>query len=175
MILICFPVSCTHTKSWKPFISSFQICLLNAYYVQDTDSSFAVTFRSSRFELRGSAGLKMTQKQKTHLSKVIHQTKNEKHCMLGFFFSSGVSLCSNFGFSVRHYPVYVNLPFSSPVFWFIWSITLYIQLIAHVFLLPCGNSQTILEWTIRKCKLWKWGQDKRKRKILLSYLLSLMK
>lgn len=51
----------------------------------------------------------------------------------GFFSSSGVSLCSNFGFSIRCYPVYVNLPFSSPVFWFIWSVTLYIQLTAHVY------------------------------------------
>ena len=114
-------------------------------------------------------------RNKRHTSQRSSTKQKMRNTACWVFSSSGVSLCSNFGFSIRPYPVYVNLPFSSPIFWFIWPITLYIQLIIHIFLLPCGNSQTILKWTIRKYKLWKWGQDKRKRKILLSSLLSLMK
>ena len=133
MILICFSASCTHTKSWKPFISSFQICLLNAYYVQYTDSSLAVTFRSSRFELEGHCWLEHDPETKDIPLKGHPPNKKWETLHAGFFSSSGVSLCSNFGFSICCYPVYVNLPFSSPVFWFIWSVTLYIQLTAHVF------------------------------------------
>ena len=124
--------------------------------MQDTDSSFAMTFRSSRFELRGTAGLKMTQKQKTHLSKVIHQTKNEKYCLLGFFPPEWVyALTLDFQ--------YVIILCEPPIFLSCLLIHLTCNSLHSInrshlwcFLLPCGNSQTILKWTIRK---WSFGNE----------------
>ena len=77
-------------------------------------------------------------RNKRHTSQRSSTKQKMRNTACWVFSSSGVSLCSNFGFSIRHYPVYVNLPFSSPIFWFIWPITLYIQLIIHIFLVPLG-------------------------------------
>lgn len=128
-----------HTNSWKTFISSFRKCLPNACYVQDIDSSCAVTFRSFRLELRCILAWKWS-KNKRNVSQKL-SIKAKLRNMICLFFSSLQGWIWSLTWTLnRSHPVRFHLlSLDSPHL----SLFTFNHLL---FLLPCYNSQIVLNY-----------------------------